>query len=55
MTNRDTQQEHRMHVAQDYYELCQMNSPGLVMVPNQLEAYKHETAGQSNISQVARR
>jgi hypothetical protein len=55
MTNREKQQKHRKHVAQDYYELCQMNSPGIVMMSNQLEAYKDETAGASNTSRVARR
>ena len=55
MTNRDKQQERRKHVMQDYYELSPMNSPDIVMTYNQLEAYNHETAGPSNILQVARR
>ncbi len=54
MTISDKQQQGREHAAHDYYELRQMNRPGIVMISNQLEGHKHETVGQGNILQVAR-
>ena len=52
MTISDKQQQDRKHAAHDYYELRQMNRPGILMISNQLEGHNHETAGRGNILQA---